>query len=315
MNMKLQQAFGWRWLLSAALGILLTACAGVVTKADTSRGERNFNAPSLSIDTTSQADEVLYKIPLESLMERFETLDGQGRRLAYVAFTDTRYGALLFVDGRLQGSVSKEDARAFYVCRGYLMQKPERYWGQDSAEWLATLMARVHPETAVQLDFSGKSTGESIKSTVDSPLVGGIRSLLGMGSNPLKIFSTLSKAREQYEASAQYEEEEAAMARLHPGDTEKQLVDIVRPQALAFAAPGMILSYPGHRSEFWIVNGRIQLIQAPSFYFLSRTNTALFYLHAARWDHCTPQGWPELLETDRVATQQAGVPAEVPAVQ
>lgn len=289
-------------LLVGASLVLITACASSAKQngTDNAPAERNFNAPSLQVSANSKAREVFDAVPLESLMERFETYDAAGRLINYVAFTDTTTGALVFVDGKLQGSLTKQQAQAFYICRGHVMATAKRYWASDAGVWLETLMANMRPETAVLLEFTGRSTMQSIKSATENPLLGGLRTIIGMGTNPLKVISSLNSARDQFQASEQFAAEERGFAQLRPGMAEQRLVQVARPQDLLFADGDMVLSYPSHRVDFFVStsSGTIRVIQQPSFYFLSRTNAALFYAPGARWADCTAERWPQVLSAE-----------------
>lgn len=304
--------------MSKLLGILLAAgallstggCASKAAKAGSEQPERNFNAPSLQVNADSRAREVLAAIPQESLMERFETYDAAGRLISYAALTDTATGALVFVDGKLLGSLSRQHAQAFYICRGHVMATGKRYWASEAGAWLETLLANVRPESAVLLEFTGRSTMQSIKSATENPLLGGLKSIIGMGTNPLKVISTLNNARDQYQASEQFAAEEQGLSQLRPGMNEHRLARVARPQDLLFVEDGMVLSYPSHRLDYFVAAGSIRLIQQPSFYFLSRTNAALFYAPETRWTHCTAGQWPQALSAEEAKEVDRALAAE-----
>ena len=284
----------WKGMIAASAVAALLGCASD-PKATNARPERNFNAPSLTVDASSHARQVLDGIPLESLMDRFETYDTTGRLITYMAFTDTEAGALVFVDGKLLGSLSRLDAQAFYVCRGHMMTTPNRYWASEAGEWVESLLANVRPETSVVLEFTGKSAVQSIKTVTDNPLLGRIKSIIGMGTNPLGVINTLNNARSDFEASEQFDAEARGMSQLKPGMSEARLAGVAKPQDLAFVNGGMVLSYPAHRIEYFVVDGSIRVIQQPSFHFLARTNAALFYAPGAQWTECTAQHWSKAL--------------------
>lgn len=308
--------------MSKLLGILLvtgallavSGCAGNAKKAGNGQPDRNFNAPSLQVTADSKAREILEAIPQESLLERFETYDAAGRLIGYAAFTDTATGALVFVDGKLLGSLSRQHAQAFYICRGHVMAIAKRYWASEGGAWLETLLANVRPESAVLLEFTGRSTMQSIKSATENPLLGGLKAIIGMGTNPLKVISTLNSARDQYQASEQFADEEKGLGQLRPGMSEQRLARVARPQDLLFVDGGMVLSYPSHRVDYFMAAGSIRVIQQPSFYFLSRTNAALFYAPGARWTDCTAERWPQALsaeetkEVEREAATESTAP-------
>ncbi|MBV2235922.1 MAG: hypothetical protein KUL75_10320 [Sterolibacterium sp.] len=304
-------------LLVAGALTTLAGCAGKAAKADAAETppERNFNAPSLQVTSDSKAHEVIPAIPLESLMERFETYDAAGRLINYVAFTDTATGGLVFVDGKLFGALSRQHAQAFYICRGHVMGIGKNYWASEAGAWLETLLAHTRQESAVLLEFTGRSTMQSIKAATENPLLGGLKSIIGMGTNPLKVIRTLNSARDQYQASEQFEAEARGLAQLRPGMNEQRLAAVVRPQDLLFVEGGMVLSYPGHRIDYFVASGSIRLIQQPSFYFLSRTNAALFYAPGARWEKCTAGEWPQALLAEENRAAERGPAATVATAQ
>ncbi len=270
----------------------LTGCASSPSqqKYGKTKVERNANAPSLTINQESCVQQVLDESPPESLMERFDAYDTQGRLITYLSYTDTDVGGVLFVDGRLLGSLTRDDVQAYYACRGHAMIS-RHYWAADLQAWLESLLARVHPETSVLLEFSGKSTVQSIKEATENPVLGRIRSLLGMGTNPLSIFSTLNSARSDYDSSEQFKNETAAMNQLKPGMRESKLADIASPQDLGFLDQGIVMAYPTHRIEYFIVDGQIRVIQQPALYTMSRLKPAVFYLPDVQWSRCNPKEW------------------------
>ena len=269
----------------------LTGCAlAPQQKSGKAKVERNANAPSLTVNQESRVQQVLDESPSESLMEHFDAYDTQGRLITYISYTDTDVGGLLFVDGRLQGSLTRGDVQSYYACRGYAMMS-RHYWATDLQAWLASLLARVHPETSVLLEFSGKSTVQSIKEATENPVLGRLRSLLGMGTNPLSIFSTLNSARSDYDASEQFKNETTAMSQLKPGMRESKLAEIASPHDLGFLDQGMVMAYPTHRVEYFIVEGQIRVIQQPSLYTMSRLKPAVFYLPDVQWSRCNPNEW------------------------
>ena len=294
--------------------VLLAGCASApAPKSGKDKPERNFNAPSMTVTSASHGRQVFDEIPLESVMDRFDTFDAKGRLISYVGFTDTDVGGLVFVDEKLQGSLSRRDALAFYVCRGHAMTTPNRYWASEAGEWVDSLLEALRPETSVELEFSGKSTMQSMREVAENPFLGRIKSLLGMGTNPFGVINTLNTARNEYEASEQFENEKKGMGQLKPGMSEARLAGIARPQDLAFTADGMVMAYPTHKIEFFVADGSIRVIQQPSFYYLSRTNAALFYAQGAQWSLCTAKRWREVLaEKKERNPADAPVPAPVP---
>lgn len=278
-----------------AMLLLSVGCATAPTPASkSSKPERNMNATSLTVNPDSKGRQVLEAIPPESIMERFDTVDAEGRQVSYVAFTDTDTGALVFVDDKLHGSLSRHDAQAYYICRGHTLVNPERFWSGDAADWVGSLLDRAtRLNGSVELEFSGKSTSQSIKEVAENPVFSKLKSFFGMGTNPLGVFNTLNTARSDFEASEQFDKESKGLALLKPGMSEMSLADVARPQVVAFASDGMILSYPTHRAEYFVAGGAIKVVQQPSFYYLFRTNSALFYAPGAQWSLCTAKRWME----------------------
>lgn len=299
-------------LLLALLLLLLAGCASTsAPKSGKDKPERHFNAPSMTVTSASHGHQVLEEIPLESVMDRFDAFDTKGRLISYVGFTDTDTGALVFVDGKLQGSLSRHEALAFYVCRGHAMTTPNRYWASEAGDWVDSLLEALRPETSVELEFSGKSTMQSIREVTENPFIGRIKSLLGMGSNPFGVINTLNTARNDFEAGEQFANEKKEMGQVKPGMSEARLAGIARPQDLAFTADGMVMAYPTHKIEFFVVDGSIRVIQQPSFYYLSRTNAALFYSQGAQWPLCIAKRWREAL-TEKKERNTAPASASVP---
>jgi len=281
----------------------LTGCASAPQqqKYGKTKVERNANAPSLTVNQESRVQQVLEESPPESLMEHFDAYDTQGRLITYISYTDTDVGGVLFVDGRLLGSLTRDDVQAYYACRGHAMIS-RHYWAADLQAWLESLLARVHPETSVLLEFSGKSTVQSIKEATENPVLGRIRSLLGMGTNPLSIFNTLNSARNEYDASEQFKNETTAMNQLKPGMREPRLADIASPQDMGFLDHGMVMAYPTHRVEYFIVDGQIRVIQQPALYTMSRLKPAVFYLPDVQWSRCNPKEWMNAVPKETPAT-------------
>lgn len=279
--------------------VLCTGCATPkADKADKSgRTERNAGASSLLVDGGSSARVVLSVVPAESAMERFGVVDRRGRHISYVAFTDTDYGGLLFVDDKIYGSLSKRDAHAFYSCRGYV-SATHYHWARDAADWTEALYAAAQPEKSATLNFSGKSTVQSVKAVVSNPLLSDVRSLVGMGTNPLSIFSKLSSAHSNMVEREKYEKNLQALRSLSPGDSEEKVAEIVRPEDVSFTIDGMVMAYPRFSLDFYVNAGSVKVIQQPSFHRLSRLHAAIFYLPNLRWDQCTASNWRQALPED-----------------
>ena len=283
--------------MNPCLCLLLTLLllAGCASSPD--EPERKATATTVRVDRQSVGLDVVRAVPPESAMERFGMVDRAGRRVAYVAFTDTAYGGLIFLDNRLEGSLSKRDARAFYSCRGHVTAT--RYnWSHDALDWIDSLERAAVPADEVTLDFSGKSTMQSIKEVVSNPVLSDVKSIVGMGSNPFSIFSTLSSARSNMIEREKYQKALEGLSKLRPGDTEDKVARIIRPEDLSFTSDGMVMAYPRFSLDFYINGGTVKVIQQPSFHRLARLHAAIFYVPNLRWDHCNPQHWREALDDD-----------------
>lgn len=280
-----------RWIIIAAC-ILIAGCA--TGQKQQGAAERSFNATFLTIDLNSDARQVIDAIPQESAMESFEAFDSQGRVISYAALTDTDTGALVFVNQKLHGTLSHRDAQALYSCRGYITMTAE-HWTQDATKWVDSILASTKPATTVELEFSGKSSMQSMKEVVASPFVKRLRSLLGVGSNPLKIFGSLSSIKDEMAASAQFDNVEVGMDRISLGMSESSLDEIAKPEDIVFTSGGIVMSYPSHLVEYFVSGGDIKVIQRPSFHFLRRIHAALFYAPNVKWALCTPERWKEAL--------------------
>lgn len=277
-----------RFVVAVAAMVLM----GCVSINKTNRPDRNFNAIDLDVDLNSNGLHVLASVPPESEMEHFETIDQQGRMVSYVAFTDTDIGALIFVDQKLQGTLSHHDAQAFYSCRGYATAPP-KYWAYEAADWVASLLTNSKPATNLKLEFSGKSTTQSIKEVADNSMLKQVKSLLGMGANPLGIFSSLNTARNELEVKNQYDKALKGLSLIRPGMIESRVADVVNPEDVSFVSGGMVMAYPSHLVEYYITDGVIKVIQHPSFHYLSKNRATLFYAPNIKWELCTPQQWKE----------------------
>lgn len=274
--------------------VFAVVLAGCATTPKSNKPERNFNAPSLTVDLTSNGNQVLDSVPAESAMERFEMIDQQGRVISYIAFTDTETGALVFVDQKLYGTLSHHDAQVFYNCRGYATAAPN-YWAHEATDWAASLLANSTPVTAVKLEFSGRSTIQSIKDVTENSFLKQIRSLIGMGSSPLGVFNSLNSARSDMEVSGQFDKTRKGLSFIRPGMSESSVAEVVKPEDISFVSGGMVMAYPSHLVEYYVADGVVKVIQQPSFYHLSRTRAALFYAPNTQWTLCTPLRWKEAL--------------------
>lgn len=267
---------------------------GCVTAQKTNNPDRNFNAASLTVDLASNGRQVLDSVPAESAMDRFEMIDPQGRVISYIAFTDTGTGALVFVDQKLHGTLSHRDAQAFYTCRGHATTATS-HWAHEAADWAASLLANSKPATVAELEFSGKSTFQSLKEVAESPFLKKLKSLFSMGSNPLGIFSSLNTARSEMELNDQFDKAMKELNLIRPGMSESRVAEIKKPEDISFAGGGVVMAYPSHLLEYYTAEGVVKVIQQPSFYFLSKTHAALFYAPNAQWSLCTPLRWKEAL--------------------
>jgi hypothetical protein len=298
MSSNVLQGGAMKTIITVLMATLLLVGCATSTQPDAAGNneniERNFGATSLTVTTTSIAREVLQSVPPESAMERFEVLDQRGRIISYVAFTDTAFGGLVFVDQKLVGTVSKQDARAFYSCRGY-STAAQSHWAKDASAWTDSLLAGVTPATSVQLDFSGLSSMQSIKGVVGNPLVNQVKSLFDMGSNPFNILKTLYSTRDDMKERDAFKKTLEALSALSPGADESHVAAIIRPEDVSFVTDGLVMAYPKFSVEFYLSGGIVKVIQQPSFYQLSRTQAALFYAPNAQWALCTPKTWREAL--------------------
>lgn len=269
--------------------VLLFSCfmlAGCTSLYKTSEDSPGLGAVSMAIDLDSNAREVLLAVPSEAALERFEMLDAQGRTVSYVSFTETQTGALVFIDQKLHGTLTQRDAQAFYSCRGY-MTALHRHWARDAGEWSASLLAQSRPATKVELQFSGKSTVQSIREVVKNPMLEPLRRLIKLGSNPWSVFTTLDMLQDNMASRENYE----LLSGITPGMNESQLSGIVRPEDVSFTGGGIVMAYPSHLLEFFVSEEIIRVIQQPSFYYLSRNNIAIFYAPNTKWELCNPRDW------------------------
>ncbi len=275
-------------VLASALSAGLTGCASTFKSVSQDIG---LDAGSLTVDQTSNARKVLTGVPLESAMERFELLDAQGRLISYIAFTDTKVGALVFVNQKLYGTLSHRDAQAFYSCRGYITAM-NRHWAREADAWGGSLLTQARPASSVQLEFSGKSTTKSLQEVVKyNPFVDQLRILASVGTNPISLFKTLDRLHDNVVARERYETTLTGLSSIAPGMSESAVADVLMPDEVSFLDSGVVMAYPSHLVEFYISRGQVQVIQQPSFNYLSRTQVTLFYVANAQWNLCTPTSW------------------------
>lgn len=275
----------------AVVSIVVMGCA---TTPKPSKPDRNFNATTLTVDLASNGRQVLDSVPAESAMEHFEMIDPQGRVISYVAFTDTDTGALVFVDQKLHGTLSRHDAQAFYSCRGYATSAPN-HWAREAADWVASLLANSQPATAVKLEFSGKSTAQSIREVAENPFFKQVKSFFGMGSSPFGIFNSLNTAQNDMDARSQFDNALKGLRLIRPGMSESRVAKVTKPEDISFVSGGMVMAYPSYLVEYYVTGGAVKVIQQPSFHHLSRTRAALFYAPNTQWSLCTPLRWKEAL--------------------
>jgi hypothetical protein len=288
-----------KFTLAAASMTALTMMplAGVASETDVATyGNVGTNGPlTLTVNRDSDARQVIASVPASGALERFEMVDSQGHTIGYVALTETDVGALVFVDKKLRGTVSRRDAQAFYSCRGYA-SATLRHWAADATAWAAGLLDATKPASEVVLKFTGKSSYQSIKDVVDNPAVSEVRSLMDVGSNPLGIFRTLNQVREDSRERERHEQTLRALGTVAPGMGEDSVANIVRPEDVSFVAGGMVMAYPRYSVEFFVAEGKVQVAQQPSFHVVSRQQAALFYVPGMQWTNCTPQSWKSALK-------------------
>ena len=274
-----------------AVAILLMGCAA---SPKSNKPDRSFNATTLSVDWTSNARQVFDSVPAESAMDRFEMIDAQDRIISYVAFTDTDTGALVFVDQKLYGTLSHRDAQAFYSCRGYATAA-STHWAREAADWAASLLENSKPAIVVNLEFSGKSTFQSIKDVSENSFFKQIKSFFGMSTKPLGILKSLNTARNDLEASGQFDKALKKLSLIRPGVSESRVAEVMKPEDVSFDSVGMVMAYPSYLIEYYVSDGVVKVVQQPSFIHLSRTRAALFYAPNTQWSLCTPLRWKEAL--------------------
>ncbi|MDE2429704.1 MAG: hypothetical protein KGM99_13345 [Burkholderiales bacterium] len=262
---------------------------------------------SMLVDQMEPARRVLLTVPAESAMERFEVLDASGRNIAYVALTEGDIGGLVFIDGKFFGTVTRQDALAFYSCRGY-STATDNHWAKSATAWTEALLRVTQSATSVKLHFTGKSTFRSIMAVVNDPALSQIGALVDMGTNPFNIFRKLNSARENMEARNLFEKTRHSLSLVTTGTSEEKVAEIIKPEEVFFANGGVVMAYPRFSIEFFVSDGIVKVIQQPSFYHLSRTQAALFYVADTHWDRCTPENWrralPELKPDAKSATEK-----------
>ena len=262
---------------------------------DVDRANKNTGPlKSLAVDQNSDARYVITAVPAESAMERFEMKDAQGRSIAYVAMTDGDIGALVFVDNKLTATVSKQDALAFYSCRGYTTAI-KYHWARDAHAWIESLLASSQPATAANLQFSGKSNWRSIVEVVNNPSLAQIGSLVDIGTNPLGILRKINNARESFAERELFEKTRSRLMDVTTGTSEDRVAEIIKPEDVSFAVGGLVMAYPRFSVEYFVADGAVKVIQQPSFHFISHKQAALFYVPNTKWEQCTPANWKNAL--------------------
>lgn len=292
-----------QFLAKTSLSLLVVLGLGLSAEA-----RQNENAAkSITITAEMLARPAISSIPAEAVMERFEMLDQAGRQLSYVAFTEGEVGALVFVDKKLYGTLSKQDALAFYSCRGYATAT-QSHWGKDAHLWADSLLSRAQTASQVQLQFSGKSTWRSIVEIANNPSLNQISSLIDIGTNPFGILRKLNSARETMAEREQFEKTRQKLAEVSTGASEESVAEIIKPEDLSFVTGGLVMAYPRFTAEFFVSNGSVRLIQQPSFLHLSRKQAALFYLARAKWEACSANNWMHIWPDDIKPANKEALP-------
>lgn len=281
-------------LLWALPAVLLAGCAATAPTAYSSpeQSQRSPGPSSLELGAATKARDALKAIPPEAALERFELLNAKGQRIAYAALTEGEPGGIVFVDDVLTGTLTRPLARAFHACRGYA-SVAVRYWGAEGDAWSQSLVNAAQPATQAQLHFSGRATGQSIRSIVENPLVDQVQSLVSMGTNPLNIVKTLGKTRKSMKVYEEDLETLRVLTGIDPGDSDSELT--VAPVTVDFVGSNAVLGYPKFSLELFARNGRIDLLQQPSFYQLARDRTTLFYAPGVDWSKCSPEHWQQAM--------------------
>lgn len=255
-----------------------------------SHSEDSPDPTSLHVLSDSRARDILKAVPEEGALERFEVLMDNGTLVSYVGLTEGDIGGVVFVNSTLLGTLDRSLAQAFYSCRGYATAR-NQYWAQHASEWSNSLIAAVTPAADVQLQFSGKSSMQSIKAVIAHPLVGQVKALVDMGTNPLNIVKTLSRARENQRERERTQQMQLDLDNVAPGATEDQLAKMCAPEDVTFLEDSIVMAYPKYSVEFLVADSKVTVIQQPSFHQLARERAALFYNKGLDWGKCTPDNW------------------------
>lgn len=226
-------------------------------------------------------------------MERFEFKDDQGRLISYAALLGSPTGGVVFVDDKLVGTVTPHQAQDFYSCRGYATAT-SRHWTQDGSAWVSALLLTAKPADTLTLTFAPTSSAHSIRSVVNNPLIGQVKSLIDISTNPFNIVKTISNARDNHREKERNTELLKALTSLAPGDSEMKLSETLVPGNVTFLPGGLVMGYPKYSIEFIISQGRIALMHQPAFHQLATEHAELFYVPGADWTKCTPADWQHL---------------------
>lgn len=271
----------------------------------------NGDGHSLTIEADDDARQIIDLIPLEAVQERLEWIDPDGHALAYLALTETREGGLLFLDGKLAGTLTRRDAQAFYACRAYVTAT-QGHWARQAGEWLDSLRTAGKPAAKVNLVFSGQSTSMSVKEVGADQTFSQLESLVNIGTNPLGILRKLNSANDSKRERERLERIANALRAVTPGTTEEKLFEAQKPEEVLYAADSLVLAYPRFAWEFVVAAGSVRLAQQPSFHSLAKSRSALFYIPGTQWQQCTPKSWrqavPEASAKD-ASTDQNKPPA------
>ncbi|QBE64938.1 hypothetical protein [Pseudoduganella lutea] len=269
-----------------AVTLFLLASTAARADAPDSRSD------SLRITAQSDARTVIRSIPEEAATERFEVLALGGGTVSYVGLADGPIGGVVFMAGKLHGTLTRPQAETFYSCRGYATAR-HHYWAQEAGRWADSLVKAAQPAPDVELQFSGKSTLKSIKAVLENPAINQVKALVEMGTNPFKVVKVLSKVRSDHRQREFDEDMLEELGDLVPGDSEQRLADVLRPQDLTFLEHGIVMAYPKYSVEFLVSDNKIQALQQPSFLQIARAKPALFYAPNTTWSSCTPEKWVE----------------------
>lgn len=177
-------------------------------------------------------------------------------------------------------------------------EQSQRSPGPSSLELGAATKARdalksIPPEAALERFELLNAKGQRIRSIVENPLVDQVQSLVSMGTNPLNIVKTLGRTRKSMKVYEEDLETLRVLTGIDPGDSDSELT--VAPVTVDFVGSNAVLGYPKFSLELFARNGRIDLLQQPSFYQLARDRTTLFYAPGVDWSKCSPEHWQQAM--------------------